>query len=357
MNERPLEEHPSAWAEDTSRHRKGGGRRRAWLALAAVAALLAAGGVFAWLGVQQWREDNPGAHRLQTTWRAVRHNPHNATAWAALGDAQAAMDQLEAAEQSYRTAIALGGNVSDASVMARLGFQLYARGEDVAALDLLERAEAAGADVPMLSWTIERLRQQAARPTGGEANGEKPAARRDGDPDRPATTGSRSGKAQGTEQPEEASLDRRGTPTDAIETREARADKGRLPCEVPLSRPHRRAPYHIPVRVGAVETELILDTGASITALAETLLLDLGVPIRHDRPLHAITATGPAQMPTAVVERIEVGGRSAVQHTVAACDGCGGQHAEGLFGLDLQASLGLELDLARSRVRFADCAD
>jgi len=273
-----------------------------------IALVVAAGGLVGagYLGWQAYRSEHPGEVDLQTAWIAVRLQPRHPERWAVLGDAQATVDQTLAAEKSYRTAIRLG--TTDATVYGRLGFFLYGQGRDHEALDFLSEAQRRGADLPLLASTIHKLKTHPAELVADEPIPETP--------------------------PEAEPLTTR-------------------PCRIALE---RRGVFIVPVLVEGVESKLIMDTGASLTVLSRELLEELDVDIDHEHTIHAITATGPTEFPTAKVGVLVLGGRPVRDLTVAVCEGCGGRSAHGLLGLDVQAALGVELDLAHSELGFRDCA-
>ena len=106
---------------------------------------------------------------LAAAWKRAQERPEDPTVWENLGEKQADRNQLEAAKQSFRTAIRLGA--ADGRAHARLGFILYAQELDAAALELLLDARARGAEVPLLTGTIEALQRKLAT-----ANPARPAA-------------------------------------------------------------------------------------------------------------------------------------------------------------------------------------
>jgi predicted aspartyl protease len=279
--------------------------RRALLLLAVVAA-----GVAAWAGYHAWRRAHPGLVDLDTAWQQVREEPRDPLAWAGLADAQTTMDQTEAAEQSYRTALRLGGDQPD--LLGRLGFLLYAQGRDREAYALLREARDRGAELPLLGTTVAQLEERLA-------------------PVEIVVTG-----------PEPEELERKDASQERV-------------CTVPVRRAHAFGTFLVETRIAGEPATLVVDTGASITALARELVDHLGIAIDARRAVHAITATGPASFPTATVSELEVAGERVAGLRVAVCDGCGGRDASGLLGLDVQAALGLELDIHASVLRFVDC--
>jgi len=271
-----------------------------------------AAGAGAWAAHRAWQRANPGVVDLDSAWQTVRTNARAPNAWASLADAQAVMDQPEAAEQSYRTALRLGGD--HPALLGRLGFLLYGQGRDREAYDLLRSARERGADLPMLEATVASLAERFAPPAKVAVAAEE-------------------------EEEEEEEIDQ--PPEHA--------------CTVPVRRAHELGTFLVDVRVAGEPATLVVDTGASLTALAHAFVVELGIDIDQERTINAITATGPAVFPTAIAATVEVGGEQVTDLRVAVCDGCGGRAANGLLGLDVQAALGLELDIQASVLRFVDC--
>lgn len=273
---------------------------------------------------------------------AVERDPGSAAAWARLGDAQAAADDPVAAEESYRTALRLGAPGGE--VHARLGFLLYAHGADEDALYHLEQAEWRGASMPLLDETLTRLRRES------KAKAENPKHRRT------------------LERVERVSDRASGASKERPDAGSGAADSGagdgavlgdRVTCSIPVESSARRVVISVLVgEPGALtRARLIYDTGASLTALSKELIERAGLGIDEGRAVRAITAVGEAELETAIVPRVEVGGRAFEDVRVAVCPGCGGAEADGLFGLDLQAALGLTLDLAAGVARVSGCEE
>ena len=258
---------------------------------------------------------------LEDAWRGVRAEPEQAEAWIVLGDAQSALDQLAAAEQSYATALRLGGGAGVAQV--RLGFLLYARGEDAQAAALLGEARRLGASAPLLEAPRRALARRPAAGVGRVA---------------PAP-----GRAAGTE------LDA------AIQDASFAAARD---CAVALLAPEGGGPgiFRVEVQLEREPLLLIYDTGASITAINRDRLAAAGIGIDEEQRIRAFTAAGEVSFATAVVPLLRLGGREVRALRVAACEDCGGRGAGGLFGLDAQEVLGLELDRRRAEARFSDCS-
>lgn len=282
--------------------------------LAAAAALV--------VGHRLHQASGPGVVTLDLAWRTVRMRPESSQAWAALGDAQTAMDHVVAAEHSYRTAIRLGTN--DPHLHGRLGFLLFGRGRDQEALEYLKEALQGGAELPMLGWTIAQLEKRLSAP------------------DAPGATS--------TSEQHPLSPDR--TSTAAADEAEADAQV----CSIKVSRSQELGTFTVAVRLGEVQTRLIVDTGASVSALTREVIESLDLEPNEDRVIHAITATGPATFPTVIVPLLEVAGRSTRDLTVAVCEACGGSQTSGLLGLDAQAALGMELRVTSGEIMFSDCA-
>jgi predicted aspartyl protease len=246
-----------------------------------------------------------------------------------LGDVQAARDQPDAAEHSYRTAITVSGPAV-ATAYARLGFLLYARGDDSGALPFLLEAKRRGANDSMLDFTLRAIRERTASRTITATVAERP--RPDAQP-----AGEQPEQPEHTEQPMDA-----GVPAKSI-------------CFMPLARMHPKGGYLIDVEIDDAPGKLLIDTGATITVISTELLQKLGRSTESNS-VRVLTANGPVNMPLARISHIAVGGRVAENTLVGVCETCGQGLSDGLLGLDLQAALGLELDLRNARARFADCA-
>src|SRR4051812_18972542 len=127
-------------------------RPRSLLLLVLVLAGAGLGGV--WWAQQDFAARNPGVADVAACWQAVREGPEDPSRWARLADAQTTVNQLRAAESSYRTALRLGAGTQ---VMGRLGMLLYGRGDDLEALRMLEAAQESGVSLPLLDGTLAQL--------------------------------------------------------------------------------------------------------------------------------------------------------------------------------------------------------
>lgn len=306
------------------------------LAFALGGALTFAGAL--WLGAHLRERAQPGVVGLEKAWEGVQRAPQDPAAWAALGDAQAAMDEPASAEHSYETAIRIGGpDHRDGPVHARLGFLLYARGEDERALALLEEADRLGADLPMLDETIMELQRR-----------KRDAAREQ----RAASTAALPTAQPGEAAPQPDPIDG-GIATGELD---ASVDPGPPPvCTVPFVPSDRIGVHRVPVVASGVELLLVFDTGASLTTLTEEAIAKLGVAEDPTQRVRAVTASGRVEFPTAVVGDVTIANRTVRDLRVAICRGCGGTEADGLLGLDVMGALGLELDLKQKRIVFAGC--
>lgn len=263
----------------------------------------------------------------------VLASPTDALAWAALGDAQAAVDQLAAAEHAYETAIRLGAR--DGHAHARLGFLVYQRGQEARALGLLSAARSAGAQVPMLDYTIATL-ERSLQPADS-APRDRPLAVDAGPLDASGFDASVVGGRPPPVEPPPLE------PDDRI-------------CSVPLLRPHGRRTFRVQVAIDGVQALLILDTGASMTVLTSEFASRIGARLDHRRSIRALTANGWTTFASAVVGRVGLGGRVIEDVTVAVCNDCGLEDVtDGLLGLDLMAALRVEPVLSTQQLRFADC--
>jgi tetratricopeptide (TPR) repeat protein len=269
---------------------------------------------------------------LQAAWQAVRERPEDPRAWAALGDVQADLDQLEGAAQAYRTAIRLGA--PGGAVHARLGFLLYAMEHEDEALALLSEARQRGEELPLLGWTIATLTRRLADldEPDGRANREAD----DGAPKLLPPAASVQGAMLLPPGPRAVS------------------DDG-APCSLRLeTSPHGRA-YLLIAEVEGVEGTFLLDTGASRTLLTEAFAARARIAPDHSAPIRAITANGIVLQPTAQIDELVVAQRAVFDLRVAVCENCGDLPADGLLGLDVQRALGFQVDVASGEVRFLDC--
>ena len=284
---------------------------------------------------------------MEEAFAKVHAQPRNPEVWTALGDAQSAQHELEAAEHAYRTAIRLGDNSGLAH--ARLGFLFYGRQQDEAALDLLQKARAKGAAVPMLDFTIEALEAKA------EPEAPAPPAPESPEPEPVIATAPGTGWDAGfapdlgpEPEPEPA------PPVEAPQpVAEPVAPRPLGPCEIPATR--RGRTYTLELEIGRSVASLIIDTGASITVLSEEFVARAGIRPHPVRRVLALTANGRTEFRTAVVPEIGLGDRVVESSWVAICPDCAHGTVDGLLGLDLQAAFGLHLDPSAEVVRFADC--
>ncbi len=325
----------------------------------AVALLAAAGGAVVYQGrvasISAANEDP-----IDIAWQAVHARPGDSSAWMALGEVQAAVDQWTAAEHAYRTAIRLGD--PKGLVYARLGFLLYARGRDAEAQGFLLQAKYRGATVPMLDATLAALQPSGrAQPQPQEplAESRRPEAWSGPTPDA-GTPGLDASfmpyVPPPPPQPPASAPSPPVSPPLASPRDEVQVLQGE--CDLRLGRSGRgRGVYFAEAYFGDTPTRLIFDTGASITLITEDLAHRIGARIDTQHMIRAITANGRVNMPTAVVGPIEIGPKRLARLRVAVCTDCLGEHADGLLGLDLQAAFRMQLDLGAGIVRFAGCED
>jgi hypothetical protein len=305
--------------------------RRNWILLAlGTAALLAVAG---WRVIRILRQPRTGFVTLSDAWARVQKNPGDAKAWGALADAQSHLDQLTAAESSYHTALRLGGD--QATLYGRLGFVLYEHGDDLEALRALRRARKLGAAMPLLNETIASLERHHPETLSSQP------------PSAPAPPGhAPPERAQETATEDEA----KGEAPVA-----ENAAHGSGPCSLEVSRAGPQGAFVVPVSLNGHPTRLIIDTGASMTTLSAETVTDIGLAPDTGNPVNAVTATGAAMFPTVRPLHLELGGRSVDDLTGAVCQGCGGNVAGGLLGLDAQAALGMDLDPTAGVIRFHNC--
>lgn len=273
---------------------------------------------------------------VDAAWRRVAAEPRDASAWAALGDAQAEVDDLEAAEQAYRSAVRLGD--TSGLAFARLGFLLYGRGRDAEALVLLREAERRGARLPMLEETVRRL-AEAEPPSPAPSSPRAPAP--------VATLGDR----DPTPDAGPVELDAATPPPPPPRAPSPPPDRV---CELALG--GDGGGLRATVLVDGQALDMVVDTGATRSLVTAEAAARIGLEIDRERSFHARTANGPITFPSALLPPVELAGRITPGLRVAICEGCGVEaFSDGLLGLDLVAGLGLELDVAGRRARFADC--
>ncbi|MEM1025807.1 MAG: aspartyl protease family protein [Myxococcota bacterium] len=283
------------------------------------------------------------ADELAEAWRAVAEGPEDPSLWLRLGELQQALDQNQAAERSFRTAIELGD--PEATAQARLGFLLYGSGRDREALVHLAAALEQGAELPLLRFIHDTLRDRLGAEPGGLASG---AAAPGPVPKRVQEPSSRRGFAP------DLGVIAEAEPFEEESEPEA-APRSELSCAAPLRRIGRDSTFLVDVVVDGLDAELIVDTGASLSVITEELANALGLVQDWAMSLHAVTANGTVEFPTAVLQQVSLQGRSVSQLRVAVCRNCVERVADGLLGLDLQTAFGLQLDLSAERLGFEDC--
>jgi hypothetical protein len=294
---------------------------------------------------------------LVRAWKNVVDRPRDAAAWMALGDLQAAEEQPDAAEHSYRTAVRVSG-AKGAGAYARLGFLLYGRGDDGDALAFLLEAKRRGANDAMLEFTIRAIKERTSEKDAGAKTAEvaPPLHRIDaGFSEDGGEDGIDAGEALGdggapTSPPVASTTPSKRRPPRIMGT--MTLDDG---CTVQLVRPHERGGFLVDAMLDGVPARLLIDTGATISVITRELLNQIGRAEEADRQVRVLTANGSTNMGLARIESLSVGGRVASPALVGICDECMRGVADGLLGLDVQAALGMELELGQSRVRFADC--
>lgn len=279
-----------------------------WRILVAVATAALLIVVAAYMGKLPYQQPRGGLRDLAVAWDQVQAQPDNGTAWGGLADAQTSVDQLNASEESYRRALNL--TPEDDSLYARLGFLLYAQGDDDRALPLLREALQRGVDVPLLKWTVSSLEHK---------NDVAPAVAVQPIPSPPPEV---------------------PTSTD---------------CTLPLTRLGSTGVFTVTVQIADSDTVLIVDTGASVSAINERLLNELHIDIDQTARIKAVTAAGPIDFATAHLPTLRLADKSATLVRVAVCNECGGADTAGLLGLDLQQALGVTPDLAHARLKKVGC--
>ncbi|MEL6343875.1 MAG: retropepsin-like aspartic protease [Myxococcota bacterium] len=105
-----------------------------------------------------------------------------------------------------------------------------------------------------------------------------------------------------------------------------------------------------------VDTELIFDTGATLTAINPRILDELGVKIDPNAPtIRTQTANGLRDSPLIFIDRIWLGGFEIEGVTATLCDNCGSMN--GLLGLNVSSNFKVEVDQARRELLFRPVAE
>ncbi len=309
---------------------------------------------------------------VQAAWKKVVRQPDDPQSWARLGEVQEDANYLAAAEHSYRMAIRLGDDSGIA--YARLGFLVYAQGKDAHALSLLAEAKNRNARLPMLDTIVTTLEQslpsitdhgfqsgKQSLPTRGLGPGDNPSSKHD---IHPSDTPDPASAPQAQTSPENPPP----RPTDPTAAKPAidPIGSGITPatgreletrCQEPMLKLPGGGTYAAKIEFGDVITELIIDTGASITVITEEVADELALDTTNEPAIQVITANGRTTFPTAIVSEVWVGDRVVRDIRVAICDNCVQDIADGLLGLDLQGALGMILDLGNQQITFRDCEE
>ncbi len=320
---------------------------RAVVAILLVIGVAAAAGM--WLSSRPEAPEPVSMDPIAAAWSRVGEAPKDPERWLRLAELQLEIDELSAAERSLRASIELGDATGEAE--ARLGFLLYGQGRDDEARVHLERALRLGARVPMLEATLRRLAVTRAEVDGPEAPVVGPG--REGPKASPSgLTPSDAGAGNVAEAPPPPPEAEPEAPVPPL----ASPDPGPGgPCTLPLDDEAGPGTLRLSARIAGLSSELIVDTGASLTLITESFASAAGLSIDTTRVVRAVTANGRIVMPTAVVPYVEVGGRRIDDLRVAVCDECTEDVADGLLGLDVQSLLEMQIDPKDRTIRFGDC--
>ena len=309
-----------------------------------VLALLVVGG----LGVGVWSlrgDDAPtatdGQDPAQRYARALldaRRTPDDPQRWLRVAEILIEQDRLAAAEAPLRRALSLAPD--DPALNARLGYFEYERGREAEALAILEKAEALGADDPALGSTLSAIRARMAAD----------------EEERQSLARAEAAAALARARAERA---RAEAFTEAAGAAAAEAERRRFDAEA-CSMPVERRGNHFIVRVGVngVEAELIYDTGATGLMLSHEMARRAGLDLDPADTLEAQTANGTAYFLRSDVASLTVAGGELQQVRCAVCragDPCLGPKVDGLLGVRVMEAMGMSLDAAGSRIRFAQC--
>jgi hypothetical protein len=100
-----------------------------------------------------------------------------------------------------------------------------------------------------------------------------------------------------------------------------------------------------------VDTELIFDTGATLTSIKPELLAALGYTVPDDAPVISTqTANGRRETPLLLLDRVWLGGFPIDNVSVIVCDNCG--DLNGLLGLNISGSFRVEVDQSSRELLF-----
>lgn len=264
-------------------------------------------------------------------------------AWIDWAEAEEAREPTsDRAARAYQIARALGDPSGRAGL--RLGFLRYAQGQDQEAEALLRQAQARGLEPALVAFTLAAIQARKEAESPSDAHGANPTWP----------------LPEPVPQAPDLALRRSMAPPDPPSHESGSMDAGagwEAPsvCSVPLL--PVGGGLGVEVQVEGVRTVLLYDTGASSTLLTQELANAVGAAPDWEVVFRATTANGRIELPTAVFHQLQLGDRSSEIGRVAVCGRCleGLQGVGGLFGLDLQERLGVELDLRGRRLEFRDC--
>lgn len=347
-------------------------------------------------GVQSpWPSSSP-VHR--SVWFALQRAPFEASSWMGLGELAQQEGALPLARAAYRAAAELDEDSGEAA--ARLGYVLFEEGRDQEAVASLANAKALGADAALvdLTWAMMRVHVElagpfprfspwgAGNPSALPAEHQAPATvppfaaeasapstaepwvsplggpshegaeeRGGATPPEARAENEAADDAEDTGGDERARAEPSAGDTNDDETAKGRGQLDTGPCEVSLTRQGDSGIFVVEALVQGHEARLIVDTGASLTVLAQEFLEASGLQLEEEGTLTARTAGGARTFKTATVGELGIGGRSVEELRVAICDECGMPGSDGLLGLDVQEPLGLSLFPSLGILRVEDC--
>lgn len=322
------------------------------------------------------------ATKIEGALAAVAQDPDRPESWAKAADVLRSEGRLPGAEAAFRAARSLAPQ--DASLQEQLGYTLLERGRELEAWAQLEEAKSRGAKSAMLDFTLQnlgaRIETSGAFPrfvvpkddAKDDAEPSPPkVASRGPAPSSPPPAGQLRPSDESDDEPEDQDPSvapppaRSPEPADEEPDAEPEPEANDLPpaptplplgpCEVRATPMRGRGTYLVDVVIDGVQTQLILDTGATLTVISSAFAEEANIRPDPGREIGARTAGGFVRFETAVVSSVDVGGRTVENLRVAICDECTAELASGLLGLDVQRPLGLALDVRQQVVRFGDC--
>lgn len=342
--------------------RRGGRRGRGLRVLAAVALLAVGGALFFALGDDSTTDDAEAAgstKRYAAARLEAQKDPDDPHKWLRVAEILIEENQLAAAREPLMTAVRL--DPDDPEIQARLGYYEYELGREAEALAILEKAQALGSDDPALETTLASIRGRLAEDEERRAAlaEEQQAAELARVQARRARAEAVAARAEALTAHAERLTERERAAAAEEAAVVAEADQRRFEaesCSMPVQRSGNA--FVVPVQLNGVDANLLYDTGASGLMLSHTVARRAGIELDPADTLEAQTANGTAYFLRADLRSLTIAGGVLEHVRCAVCragDPCLGGAVDGLLGVQVMEALGMTLDAAASRVRFANC--